>query len=124
MSKIKKNQSSFKAPNRETWVKGKCRQFSLKWPPRNEALKRSRKDRGLYQCNMCKDLFKVKQVHVDHINPVIPINQQQFNWESFINNLFCDVEGFQILCTNCHDVKTRLEDDMRVYYRNNKKGQK
>lgn len=107
----------FKAPNRDTWVKGKLRQMSLRWPPRSEALRRSRADRGLYKCAMCHDVFKMHQVHLDHKVPVIALDQKEFNWTNFIERLFCDVEGFQVLCTTCHDAKTAIEDQMRMFFR-------
>jgi 5-methylcytosine-specific restriction endonuclease McrA len=94
--------------------------MSLRWPPRSEALKRSRKDRGLYQCAMCHELFKSHKVHLDHIHPVIALDQKEFNWTNFIERLFCDVEGFQVLCTSCHDAKTAIEDQMRMFFKHEK----
>ena len=28
---------------------------------------------------------------------------------TFVENLFCEVEGLQCLCQNCHDIKTQKE---------------
>jgi hypothetical protein len=84
-------------------------------------MKRARVDRGQYQCAMCEQSFKSHQVHLDHKEPVIALDQKEFNWTNFINRLFCDVDGFQVLCTFCHDAKTALEDQMRMYFKHGEK---
>lgn len=118
--KVKK----YKEPNIETWLKGKLRQASLRWPPRNEALKRARIDRGNYRCAMCDGTYKSYQVHLDHIEPVIPLTEGFTTWDKFIARLFCNVDSFQVVCTECHDAKTTLEENMRLYYRNQKREEK
>lgn len=70
---------------------------------------------------MCHELFKSHQVHLDHIEPVIALNSGPFDWNNFINRLFCDVDGFQVLCTACHDAKTSIEDQMRNFYKHEHK---
>lgn len=68
--------------------------------------------RGLYKCNGCGDIFGPKFITVDHISPVVPIGVE-FNWDTYINNLFCDPSGLQCLCCVCHDIKTRKEQACR-----------
>jgi hypothetical protein len=34
----------------------------------------------------------------------------------FIDRLFCDVDGFQVLCNSCHDAKTMMEDTLRAKF--------
>lgn len=105
----------FKLPNRNTWVKTVLRRASLRWPGRNECFKRARVARGLYKCAMClSEKFKSNQVHLDHIDPVIDISVGFNGWDDYINRLLPDVEGFQVLCVNCHEIKTALEDSMRT----------
>lgn len=123
-----KKEKKFKLPNRNGWITSKLRFISLRWPARTEALKRARIERGLYQCAMCKQSFKAKQVHVDHIEPVVPLNNDwgwmEIKWDIYIPRLLCEVEQFQILCTTCHDCKTQIEDQMRVKFREKKKLEK
>lgn len=102
-----------KKHNRKTFVTGSLRRASLRWPPRNEALKKARVDRGLYRCAMCENTFKRDEVHIDHILPVINPSIGFNGWDDFIDKLFCDVDGFQILCKMDHEIKTMLEDEMR-----------
>lgn len=106
-----------KKHNRKTFVTGALRRASLRWPPRNEALKKARVDRGLYRCAMCEGNFKKDEVHIDHIKPVINPSVGFSGWDDFINNLLCDVEGFQILCKMDHEIKTMLEDEMRKSFK-------
>ena len=73
---------------------------------------------------MCKASFKGHQIHLDHIDPVINLKTGWVDWTQFIERLFCDVDGFQVLCTNCHDAKTKIEDSMRVHFSNEKKKKK
>lgn len=102
--------------NKNNWVKGKLRQASIRYPARNEALRLARKQPGKYECAGCVMLFPIKKVHVDHIYPVIDIKNGWTDWNDFITRLFCDVSGFQILCTVCHAAKTSQEDTMRAFY--------
>lgn len=81
--------------------------------PRTAALQNARVDRGLYQCASCKEAFKQNEVVVDHIDPVVPIEGDDYDWNTFINRLFVPVEGLQILCNPCHDSKSLLEDALR-----------
>lgn len=114
-----------KKTNRNNFVKAKLRFASIRWPPKSEALKASRKERGQYECSMCKGLFKANQVQADHIYPVVPLNNDWpygfIDWNIYIERLFCEAEGYQILCERCHESKTMQEDLMRVSIRDIKK---
>lgn len=100
---------------RISFVKSSLRSSSLRWPARNEALKAARKERGLYQCAKCEQLFKRNEVHVDHINPVIELDGFK-DWDTYINRLFVYPEELQILCVTDHEIKTKIEDSMRAFH--------
>lgn len=108
--------------NKSTWVKGVLRRASLRWPPRNEALVRARVARGDYECAMCKGIFKRQQVDLDHISPVVDVEDGFTGFDEFVETLFCDVENFAVLCKECHAQKTSLEVQYRKYARRKKKG--
>jgi len=103
--------------NKKTFVTAALRRASLRWPPRNEALKRARVDRGLYKCAMCEKSFKKTEIHIDHKLPIINPAVGFVGWDDFIDKLFCDVDSFQILCKLDHEVKTMLEDEMRKHWK-------
>lgn len=42
---------------------------------------------------------------VDHIKPVGKFK----DWNTYIENLFCEEENLQLLCKECHDKKTKKE---------------
>lgn len=97
-----------------TFVKNTLRRASLRWPPRNEAIKAARIERGLYQCAMCKNGFKRDQVHLDHIYPVVSLSEGYVDWNEYIARLLVKSEGFQVLCSTCHTYKTSVEDKTRA----------
>lgn len=117
--------------NIKTWLTSGLRRMSYRYPPRNEALKLSRVERGLYKCAMCENLFKNGEFIIDHIEPVVPYTGFPIHpvtggpdWTIFIERLFCPVENFQVLCKPCSDTKTAIEDSMRTTSNQNKKSKK
>jgi len=98
------------------FVKNTLRRASYRWKPRGEAEKLARVDRGLYKCAHCEGIFKRGEVELDHVDPVIAIKEGFTNWDDFITRLFCDVDGYQMLCKGCHDAKTMIEDTLRAEY--------
>jgi len=120
--------SNGKRINKKTWIMATLRRASYRWPSRNEALKLARVDRGLYKCAMCEGTFQQKETALDHVEPVVPFNgfpmhpnTNEPDWTIVIDRLFCSVEGFQILCHPCHDVKTMSEDTLRANYSKERK---
>jgi 5-methylcytosine-specific restriction endonuclease McrA len=89
------------------------RRASMRWWAANQALADARVSRGVYKCAGCGELFKREQIHIDHIEPVIPVDGTFTDWNTFIERLFCPPEGFQILCIGCHESKTQLENIAR-----------
>jgi len=95
----------------------KLRSASLSWPARNEAMKRARISRGLYECAICTEQFKRKQMHVDHISPVVCPSIGWVDFNTYIDRLFCEPEGFQCICTSCHSIKTEQEAVLRKFHK-------
>lgn len=113
--------SNGKKLTRKTWIMATLRRASYRWPARNESEKIARVERGLYKCAMCEGTFRNGEYAIDHIKSVISLKDGFTTWDDVIENLFCDVEGFQILCHPCHDIKTAQEDSMRANYNAEKK---
>jgi hypothetical protein len=106
--------------NRNTWVKGVLRSASFRWRPRNEAMVRARVERGKYKCEICEEIFGPKEIQLDHKIPVVDPKKGFTTFDDYIERLFCDVDGFSAICVACHDAKTRLEDEMRQFYKSEK----
>jgi len=59
-----------------------------------------------YQCNECKQWFPDKIINVDHIVPAGSLNCAA-DLPGFVERLFCELDNLQVLCTDCHDKKTK-----------------
>lgn len=125
-------------------LKGKIisavRRLTFSYPARNEAKKKQKRDKALYECEICNcfiyegksaktfdkyiEQYKaVKQQtpHLDHIDPVIPLEHWSWSWDDYFERLFCTVDNFQVMCKDCHDVKTKKETGIRTQLRREKK---
>lgn len=68
---------------------------------------------AMFICNHCGLCFSRKEVQVDHIEPVIPIDREVKDWNEYISRLFCGIENLQVLCKECHQIKTNREREER-----------
>jgi 5-methylcytosine-specific restriction endonuclease McrA len=99
-----------------SFIRSGLRQKSRWWKPITECkLKAKRIYKGPnkrqkfeYQCNSCKAWFAEKNVNVDHIIGAGSLNCGA-DLDGFVNRLFCESDNLQVLCTKCHDYKTKLE---------------
>lgn len=89
--------------------------------PRTQAKQASRIERGLYKCASCGEAFKEKDTVVDHTNPVVALEGDDYDWNTFINRLYVGADKLQILCIGCHDLKSLQEDNLRTAYRETKR---
>jgi len=75
-------------------------------PERREAIKSS-KVTGGYKCCVCGGIIpNQKLVKVDHKEQV---RSHGWDWDTFMERLFCPSEGLQIMCKGCHDMKSKEE---------------
>lgn len=106
-------------PRFKTFLMRFLRKASYMWPARNEALRDAKVSWGRYKCAECHEIYQKKDIDIDHVNPVIDVKGFD-SWDNVIARLFCEREGFQILCKPCHKIKTKDETDLRVEYRKGK----
>jgi 5-methylcytosine-specific restriction endonuclease McrA len=109
--------------NIEREVRGAMRRVFVRTPARREALMavrrevpkfngdgaRSKKDSVQYQCALCQNWIKSTEVSVDHIVPVVSIDESFIDYNTFAARLFCSKENLQVACLACHEKKTLLE---------------
>lgn len=101
-----------------SFIRSTLRQKSRYWKPVNIAkMKVRRKYSGTnkrqkfeYQCNHCKQWFPEKDINVDHIIPAGTLTCAN-DLPGFVERLFCEEKGLQVLCFNCHNIKTQNEKD-------------
>lgn len=121
----------------ETFLIPRLRRISLWWRGRNEAFNAAKSyiEVGKYKngnpimkpvftCAECKrqgieGFYDRKDVQADHITPIANVDGFT-NWNDYILGLFCEKEGFQILCEFHHDEKTIKENEKRLDNKRNK----
>jgi len=93
-------------------IRSCLRQKSRWWKPIAEVkklAKRAKKNGGRqkfeYQCNHCKEWFPEKSVQVDHVVDAGTLTCKE-DVGDFIERLFCEADGLQVLCSDCHQIKT------------------
>lgn len=105
---------------RKKFVIAKLRNASLQWPARNEAKNSARKERGLYECYLCKNLFRNGQFQMDHIVPVVQVTKGYSTIEEYAVRLLSEPSNWGVACTSCHDAKTQAENHTRDAIRQQK----
>jgi hypothetical protein len=66
-----------------------------------------------YYCETCKKLTPNKECAVDHILPVVDVISGFIDYNTYIKRLFCDKNNLQLLCKNCHEIKSKYENKVR-----------
>jgi 5-methylcytosine-specific restriction endonuclease McrA len=114
------------------FVKNNLRSATRKWAPVNDCKKRAHVARGSYKCDSCGEVVpptvydeekrkRVKNIAVDHIEPVVDPEQGFTSWDDVVDGLFCEPENLQLLCKKCHDAKSAEEISIstkrRGYYK-------
>lgn len=121
------------------------RRVTYTYPPRNKVRNRQKVAPASFKCEQCEyviytgskklenadlsDFGKVKKgkVYVDHIEPCIPVGgfkKRKWDWNVYFDRLFCKEDGLQLLCKECHDLKTKEENKERTKVRRKTKEKK
>lgn len=125
-SKVIKNRNNGTLSESGFWsfIRSSLRQKSRWWKPiaqckinnRRTYKGTNKRQKWEYQCNNCKKWFPDKKINIDHIIPAGALKCAN-DLPGFVERLFCEVDGLQILCEKCHDKKT-LQDNINI--KNNK----
>ena len=113
--------NSKKVPSKRAanWAKAVLRRASVKWWAAGQALKdayvRTEGRSFIYECAKCKKEFKRKEIHRDHIDPVVPLDKSkdELTMDEYCARLLPNPLGYQILCIECHGKKTDEENSKR-----------
>ena len=99
-----------------TFIRSGLRKMWSRYPVRYQVLNDARRPykgtdkrtKWEYQCNCCKKWFKAKDVQVDHIVSAGSLKCYE-DLPAFVQRLFCEADNLQVLCKECHHVKTQEE---------------
>lgn len=101
------------------FIRGKLRQGMRTWPVKHQVRVAARRRRmGVkrvmyeYPCEECKGWFPDKQIEVDHIVPAGSLKKFT-DLPQFVERLYCEADGLQLLCKPCHQLKTNREREER-----------
>jgi hypothetical protein len=75
---------------------------------------RHKKNSVQRECEVCKNWVSTSQISVDHINPVVSVDDGFVDWNEFVDRLWCDKANLQRICDPCHDTKTQAERIARL----------
>lgn len=111
-----------------TWSEARYHSFltsllrsgTQRWGPMQKCKSKARVSRGIYECAECKehvtttvyDEEKRKRVHniaIDHVDPVVDPAIGFESWDKYIERMYVEEDGFQLLCLKCHKEKTNEE---------------
>jgi len=82
------------------------RRAYLSHPDRLGALDNARyKNTDIYQCADCKELYGKEEINTDHVEAI----GKFVNWDIFISKVFVSSRKLQVLCIECHNIKTQKE---------------
>lgn len=112
-----------------SFIRGGLRSISMRWPPKNKVKSQARVARGVYLCAGYGSQSphevpaslppnpgnkrRINNAVVDHIQPVVDPRSGFVDWNTLIKRLFCEADGFQLLCYECHSAKTKDERKIR-----------
>ena len=114
-----------------SFIKSLLRKGTQRWGPKNSVLQKARVSKGNYLCAGCNQVVPVstkkgakrsKNVFVDHIHPIIDPSEGFVSWDKVVERMFCEEEGLQVLCDECHKAKTSEERQVATERRRNAKG--
>jgi hypothetical protein len=108
---------------KQTLAYNALRAGAYKLPARNAALKKSFSHvegrSYIHKCEMCKNLFKRKEMQIDHILSVVPLHQSGdlYDLNEIADRMYCDESGWQHICIECHNDKTQFENHLRMCFK-------
>jgi hypothetical protein len=85
---------------------GCCHNLRLLWhrsPPFWDAMRKVKLGPNQYKCQGCQGIFKLREVQVDHIEPVVEPEKGWCGLSEFARRLFVESSKLQVLCQDkCH----------------------
>jgi 5-methylcytosine-specific restriction endonuclease McrA len=66
-------------------------------------------------CPMCKEFVPTYLMEVDHVNPIIGLNEtlEDLSWDTVVDRIFCNKNNLLAICKVCHAKKSSVENAER-----------
>jgi 5-methylcytosine-specific restriction endonuclease McrA len=107
----------------KSFVVSALRAAFRRWPPKFNVLKKAATERRInpksgklamhYTCAECRKDYPAKEVQVDHKKPVVDPKKGFVDWNTFIERLYIEARGLQVMCKPCHKDKSKKERAQR-----------
>lgn len=110
-----------------SFIKSALRGATRRWFPITTVRKKSRVERGRYRCVGYErrshivpatlppkkgNKRRIKNVLVDHIEPIIDPEKGFESWDVTIKRMFVEEDELQVLCHACHQKKCNYEKEL------------
>lgn len=129
-----------KTRNNGRWTEARHKSFIIsalrgahsKWGVKADVKKLARVSTGRYVCAECGNVGPAtlppldgqkrrrNNAAVDHIEPVVEPAEGFQDWNTYIERMFLELDGYQVLCHDCHSTKTKDERVVRTEMRRKK----
>jgi 5-methylcytosine-specific restriction endonuclease McrA len=124
-----RNNGTWTEARYNSFIKGALRAATQRWGPIHKAKRDARVGYGLYLCAghgrgkhkvpaslppLEGKKRRINNAVVDHIKPIIDPKTGFINWDTVISRMFCEVDNLQVLCHECHSLKTQQEKQQRT----------
>lgn len=94
------------------FIRSALRAAFQRWGPKHQCKLAAKTGYNQYTCAACEETFGSKDIQVDHIVPAGSLTKFE-DLPEFVERMFCEVDGFQVLCKPCHQIKTNEERKSR-----------
>lgn len=98
---------------KRSFIVSALRRASCRWAPKHLCRKQARIARNQYRCAACSAIVGNKDIHLDHIVPVVDPMRGFQSWDEFIARLFVEADGFRAICKACHAQTTAQQREAR-----------
>ena len=114
-----------KAKSLSAWLIPHLRNIARTWPQKSVARNKAKvrvqigvykngnpELKTMFKCSACGENFEQNETQMDHTDPVVDVTGFK-DWNTYIERLFCDADGFTCMCKSCHLLKSLDENDQR-----------
>lgn len=125
----KRNNGQWTESRFHSFIKSALRTASVRWPPRYTTLSEAFVEIKInpesgrmakhYKCAKCRKDFPSKNIEISHKETVVPLEGFK-SWDDTIERLFCEKEGLEALCKDCHKEITKEENAARKEHKRSK----